>query len=317
MPVVLRSSPLLWARVAAMVFACIAFSVALYGASLTHGTGDWCVFCWSFSFVGTLLIILVEVFGLQTRAPVSWKNFPITFACYASLLCLSASIIFPLYFLKGYAGRSRMISCRIVSTVFSCLATIAYLSEKELGMTRQKYKLKIHAKEKDLLELKQAVDALKSSAQTAMENGEQIFTELMQSIERRRSKFRDLIRDQERAAESMLQTLEQEITELKQRDHELEMLLKSEDHVHVLQNCHSFSSGLPDPPFTIATLSDFGKVNDAVSALKKRLEDVFKGEWLRIYQAARSMKILHCTVPKIRSEFLHRKSVFCTNAKCY
>ncbi|XP_016405435.1 E3 ubiquitin/ISG15 ligase TRIM25-like [Sinocyclocheilus rhinocerous] len=35
--------------------------------------------------------------------------------------------------------------------------------QKELGMTRQKYKLKIHAKEKDLLELKQAVDALKYS----------------------------------------------------------------------------------------------------------------------------------------------------------
>ncbi|XP_016096683.1 tripartite motif-containing protein 16-like [Sinocyclocheilus grahami] len=177
--------------------------------------------------------------------------------------------------------------------------------QKELGMTRQKYKLKIQTKEKELLELKEAVDALKSSAQTAMENGEQIFTELMQSIERRRCKFRDLIRDQERAVESMLQTLEQEITQLKQRDHELEMLLKSEDHVHVLQNCHSFSSGLPDPPFTIATLSDFGKVNEAISALKKKLEDVFKGEWLRIYQAARSMKILHCTVPKIRSEFLY------------
>ncbi|XP_043079725.1 E3 ubiquitin/ISG15 ligase TRIM25 [Puntigrus tetrazona] len=177
--------------------------------------------------------------------------------------------------------------------------------QKELGMTRQKYKLKIHAKEKDLLELRQAVEALKSSAQTATENGEQIFTELIESIERRRCKFRDLIRDQEKAADSMLQTLEQEITELKQRDHELEMLLKSEDHVHVLQNCHSFSSGLPDPAFTIATLSDFGKVNDAVSALKKKVEDVFKGEWLRIYQAARSMKILHCTVPKIRPEFLH------------
>lgn len=34
-------------------------------------------------------------------------------------------------------------------------------SQKELGMTRQKYKLKIHTKENDLLELKQAVDALK------------------------------------------------------------------------------------------------------------------------------------------------------------
>ncbi|XP_067309349.1 tripartite motif-containing protein 16 [Pseudorasbora parva] len=177
--------------------------------------------------------------------------------------------------------------------------------QKELGMTQQKYKLKIHTKEKDLLELKQAADALKSSAQAALENGEQIFSELMQSIERRRCKFRDLIRDQERAADSMLQTLEQEINELKKRDHELEMLLESEDHVHVLQNCHSFTSGLLNPPFTIATLSDFSKVNDAISVLKQKLDVVLKGEWLRIYQAARSMKILHCTVPKNRSEFLH------------
>lgn len=136
MAVVLRSSPLLWARVAAMVFACVAFSVSIYGSRLTHGTGDWCVFCWSFSFVGTLLIILVEMFGLQSRSPISWKNFPITFACYASLLCLSASIIFPLYFLKGFAGRTEMINCRIVSTVFSCLATIAYLSEVSLSKAR-------------------------------------------------------------------------------------------------------------------------------------------------------------------------------------
>lgn len=68
-----------------------------------------------------------------------------------------------------------------------------------------------------------------------MENGEQIFSEVMQSIERRWCKFRDLIRDQERAAESMLQTLEQEIAELKQKHHELEMLLESEDQIHILQ----------------------------------------------------------------------------------
>ncbi|XP_017327334.1 myeloid-associated differentiation marker homolog [Ictalurus punctatus] len=136
MPVVFRSSPLMWSRVAAMVFACVAFSVALYGAQMGHGTGDWCVFCWSFSFAGTLLILLVEICGLQSRAPVSWKNFPITFACYASLLCLSASIIFPLFFLKGYGGREEYVNCRIVSTVFSCLATLAYFSEVSLSKAR-------------------------------------------------------------------------------------------------------------------------------------------------------------------------------------
>ncbi|KAI4892964.1 hypothetical protein NFI96_004434 [Prochilodus magdalenae] len=136
MAVVFRSSPLLWTRVAAMVFACVAFSVALYGAQLPHGTGDWCIFCWCFSFAGTLLVVLVELCGLQTRVPVSWKNFPITFACYALLLCFSASIIFPLYFLKGFTNREEMRDCRIVSTVFSCLATLAYLSEVSLSKAR-------------------------------------------------------------------------------------------------------------------------------------------------------------------------------------
>ncbi|XP_017542046.1 myeloid-associated differentiation marker homolog [Pygocentrus nattereri] len=136
MAMVFRSSPLLWTRLVALIFSCVAFSVALYGAQLTHGTGDWCIFCWSFSFVGTLLVVLVELCGLQTRIPVSWKNFPITFACYASLLCLSASIIFPLYFLKGYSGRDEVMNCRIVSCVFSCLATVAYLSEVSLSKAR-------------------------------------------------------------------------------------------------------------------------------------------------------------------------------------
>ena len=121
---------------AAMAFSCVAFSVAVHGAYLSHGTGDWCIFCWAFSFAGSLVILLVELFGLQTRAPVSWKNFPITFACYAALLCLSASIIFPLYFLKGETRSSEIRDYRIVATVFSCLATVAYMSEVSVSKAR-------------------------------------------------------------------------------------------------------------------------------------------------------------------------------------
>lgn len=136
MPIVFQSSSLLWIRLAALVFSCVAFAVAVHGGRLNHGTGDWCIFCWAFSFAGTLLVLLVEIFGLQTRAPVSWKNFPITFACYAALLCLSASIIFPLYFLKGSTGRSEIRDFRIVSTVFSCLAAIAYMTEVSISKAR-------------------------------------------------------------------------------------------------------------------------------------------------------------------------------------
>ncbi|CAJ1072848.1 myeloid-associated differentiation marker homolog [Xyrichtys novacula] len=136
MAVVLNLNSLLWTRLAALIFSCVAFSVAVHCGRLSHGTGDWCIFCWAFSFAGTLLVLLVELFGLQTKAPVSWKNFPITFACYAALLCLSASIIFPVYFLRASAGANETRDCRIVSTVFSCLATIAYMTEVSISKAR-------------------------------------------------------------------------------------------------------------------------------------------------------------------------------------
>uniref|UniRef100_A0A672HLE9 Myeloid associated differentiation marker n=1 Tax=Salarias fasciatus TaxID=181472 RepID=A0A672HLE9_SALFA len=120
-----------------MVFTCMAFSVAAHGAELSHrGMADWCIFCWAFSFACTLLVLLVEQFGLQTRAPVSWSNFPITVACYAALLCLSASIIFPLFFLKDQYLRNEVRDHRIASTVFSCLAAVAYMGEVSLSKAR-------------------------------------------------------------------------------------------------------------------------------------------------------------------------------------
>lgn len=134
---VFQSSRLLWVRVAALLFTCVAFSATAHAASLPPGGwSDWCMFCWVFSFVCTLLVLLVQLFNLQTRIPVSWSNFPITVACYAALLCISASVVFPLFFLKDYWGHSEARDHRIVSTVFSCLAAVAYLGEVSLTKAR-------------------------------------------------------------------------------------------------------------------------------------------------------------------------------------
>lgn len=130
-------SQLLWVRLAALLFTCVAFSVAAHGGGLSQGgMADWCIFCWAFSFACTLLVLLVEQLGLQARAPVSWSNFPITVACYAALLCLSASVIFPLFFLKDQYLRDDRRDHRIASTVFSCLATVAYIAEVSLTKAR-------------------------------------------------------------------------------------------------------------------------------------------------------------------------------------
>ncbi|KAI4808399.1 hypothetical protein KUCAC02_000461 [Chaenocephalus aceratus] len=135
--IVLPTSQRLWVRVAALLFTCVAFSVASHGGDLHHGgMSDWCIFCWVFSFACTLLVLLVEVFGLQARIPVSWTNFPITVACYASLLCLSASVIFPLFFLKDQRLNGEVRGHRIAATVFSCLAAVAYMGEVSLTKAR-------------------------------------------------------------------------------------------------------------------------------------------------------------------------------------
>ncbi|XP_041841666.1 myeloid-associated differentiation marker homolog [Melanotaenia boesemani] len=135
--VVFPTSQLLWVRVAALLFTCVSFSVVAHGGMLpSGGMADWCIFCWAFSFACTLLVLLVEQFGLQARIPVSWSNFPITVACYGALLCLSASIIFPVFFVKDQQNRGVAYDHRIASTVFSCLATVAYLWEVSLSKAR-------------------------------------------------------------------------------------------------------------------------------------------------------------------------------------
>ncbi len=72
-----------------------------------------------------------------------------------------------------------------------------------------------------------------------MEDSERVFTELIRTIEKRRSEVKQLIRDQERAAvsraEEQLERLEQEINDLKRRDAELKQLSETQDHVHFLQ----------------------------------------------------------------------------------
>ena len=72
-----------------------------------------------------------------------------------------------------------------------------------------------------------------------MEDTERIWTELICSIEKKRSELTELIRAQEEAelsgAEELLEQLEQEIADLKRRDTELEQLSHTEDHIHFLQ----------------------------------------------------------------------------------
>uniref|UniRef100_A0A8C9S7H8 E3 ubiquitin/ISG15 ligase TRIM25-like n=1 Tax=Scleropages formosus TaxID=113540 RepID=A0A8C9S7H8_SCLFO len=111
--------------------------------------------------------------------------------------------------------------------------------QKELWMIQREFQLLMRERERDVQELRQAVDSLARSAQAALEDTESIFSEMIRSIERRRSEVRDLIRAQEKAAihraEGLQKQAEQEIAELKRRHSELQKVLHTEDDVHFLK----------------------------------------------------------------------------------
>ncbi|KAL7880570.1 hypothetical protein SRHO_G00028240 [Serrasalmus rhombeus] len=67
----------------------------------------------------------------------------------------------------------------------------------------------------------------------------EVFTALICTIERSQAELLEVMEEKQKAAESqaedLIKELEQEITELKRRDSELEQLSHSEDHLHLLQ----------------------------------------------------------------------------------
>ncbi|XP_062400156.1 E3 ubiquitin-protein ligase TRIM47-like [Sardina pilchardus] len=111
--------------------------------------------------------------------------------------------------------------------------------QKQEQQLRLKIKQGIQVRMEKLPEVKTSLKTLKSSAQTAVEESEKIFTEMIRSIERRRSEVKELIRAQEKAegsrAEGLLKRLEQEIADLRRSNAELEQLSHTDDHVFFLK----------------------------------------------------------------------------------
>ncbi|XP_031426036.1 tripartite motif-containing protein 16-like [Clupea harengus] len=175
--------------------------------------------------------------------------------------------------------------------------------QKCLGETQRRFQQRIQEREKELQELRKAVETLKSSAQTAVEDSEKLFTEMIRSIERRCSEVKELIRDQEKAevsrAEGLLKRLEQEIAELKRRDAELEQLSQTEDHIHFLQHVQSgtLSPRSKDlPSMTFNQSFSFEAVRESVSALKvqlkERLEVLHRQETKKMSAAVTKVQII-------------------------
>ncbi|XP_070692136.1 tripartite motif-containing protein 16-like [Pempheris klunzingeri] len=161
--------------------------------------------------------------------------------------------------------------------------------QTELERSRLNIQQKIQDREKDLKELQQEVEDICSSADEAVEHGEETFTELIRLMERRSSELKRQVRSQQEAEVSRVkelqEELEQEIRELKRRDAELEELSHTEDHsqfVHSYRSLPALREDTHSSSINIRPLRHFEDVTAAVSELREKLQDALRDHWTNI-----------------------------------
>ncbi|KAM7368381.1 hypothetical protein PAMP_014603 [Pampus punctatissimus] len=182
--------------------------------------------------------------------------------------------------------------------------------QRELEVSRQNIQQRIQHREKDVKLLQQEVEAVSRSADKAAEDSEKIFTELIRLIQKRSSDVKQQIRSQQETEVSRVkelqEKLEQEITELKRRDAELEQLSHTEDHIQFLHNYPSLSQ-LSEPTdsssINIRPLRYFEDVTAAVSELRDKLQDTLRDKWTNISLTEGDV-LLSEAEPKTRAGFL-------------
>ncbi|KAA0718352.1 E3 ubiquitin/ISG15 ligase TRIM25 [Triplophysa tibetana] len=182
--------------------------------------------------------------------------------------------------------------------------------QSHLTELQKKCKQEIQQREQDLQKLKDAQETHERSAQTALENNERIFTELMSFFERRRSQVTQMIRDQQTAAvsraEELSERLNQEIEDLRRRDADLQQLSQTGDHIQLLQNCRSISvSGSSESPrITISSLLSFDDVLKSLDKLKDQLRKFCSEEIQVISRTVKTIQIVVGPVNENREEYL-------------
>lgn len=136
------TSPLFLVRTWAVLSGCTTFSLV---ASLDHSELNqnqpnlgqdrfriFCMFIWCFFFTLTLLIHILSVIQFHSLIPISWKNLTMTVAVLGTLMCFSASVIFPWIIMD----HQKLSALSVAAAVASCLTFLAYTLESYVLCTQ-------------------------------------------------------------------------------------------------------------------------------------------------------------------------------------
>ncbi|XP_060933309.1 tripartite motif-containing protein 16-like [Limanda limanda] len=171
--------------------------------------------------------------------------------------------------------------------------------QRELGLRRQTIQQRVQDTEKDVKLLQQEEEAVNGSADKAVEDSEEIFTEMIRLLQKRSSDVKQQIRSQQETEVSRVRELqrrlEQEITELKRKDQELKQLSDTEDHNQFLHNYPSLSplsESTHSSSIKLRPLRNFEDVRAAVSQVRGQLQDILSETGTEILQIASQVDVL-------------------------
>ncbi|XP_030016273.1 tripartite motif-containing protein 16-like isoform X1 [Sphaeramia orbicularis] len=184
--------------------------------------------------------------------------------------------------------------------------------QTELEVSRQKIQQRIKDKQEDVKVLQQEVETIRRSADEAVEKNHKILTELIRLMEERRRDVERQIRSKEETevirVKELESKLEQEITELRRKDAEMDKLSHTHDHIQFLLQYPSVSKLREDPDSShvhIRPQSYFEDVTTAVSELRDKLQHSLTEEWTNIsLRITQTQVLLIKAEPQTRAEFL-------------
>ncbi|XP_005801081.1 tripartite motif-containing protein 16-like [Xiphophorus maculatus] len=182
--------------------------------------------------------------------------------------------------------------------------------QKDLEVKRGEIQQTIQDGERNMKLLQQEVNTINDCANKAVENNDSIFSEVMRLIQKKSCEVKQQIRSQQESEVSRVrdlqEKLEQEISELKRKDAELEQLSHTEDRIQFLQKYPSlsaFSETKHSSSIDVRPPRYFEDVTAALSKLRDELQDILKEKWTNI-----SLKVTEVdfplSEPRTRDDFL-------------
>ncbi|XP_037621709.1 nuclear factor 7, brain-like [Sebastes umbrosus] len=157
----------------------------------------------------------------------------------------------------------------------------------ELGKTEAEIQQMIHNRRLKIQEIKHSVDLSKEYADRDIADGVQVFTALMESVDRGLANLIDTIKMKqkitEKQAEDFIKELEQEISELSKRWADVEQLSRSEDQLHLLQSVQSLKAAPPTKDWTEVSIHP--SYEETVVKAVAQLEETLSKEMKKLVQA--------------------------------